>query len=48
MNCTTPTYKNYRFPAEIIARAFWLHFRFNVSLREVEELMLERGVAVSY
>ncbi|CCM75634.1 hypothetical protein BN77_2804 [Rhizobium mesoamericanum STM3625] len=43
-----PTYKNRRFPIEILARAIWLYFRFNVSLREVEEMMLERGVAVSY
>jgi putative transposase len=48
MNCTTPTYKNHRFPIEIIARAVWLYFRSNVSLRDVEEMMLDRGVAVSY
>ena len=48
MNQTAPTYKNHRFPIEIVARAIWLYYRFNVSLREVEELMLERGVVVSY
>ncbi|MEP9374764.1 IS6 family transposase [Mesorhizobium sp. KR1-2] len=48
MSSPTPTYKNHRFPVEIVARAVWLYFRFNVSLREVEEMMLERGVAVSY
>ncbi|WP_449415621.1 IS6 family transposase [Ochrobactrum teleogrylli] len=48
MNSATPTYKNHRFPIEIVARAIWLYFRFNVSLREVEEMMLERGVVVSY
>lgn len=42
------TYKNHRFPIEIVSRAIWLYFRLNVSLREVEEMMLERGVAVSY
>jgi len=31
-----------------VARAIWLDFRFNLSLREVEEMMLERGVVVSY
>lgn len=48
MNYPAPTYKNHHFPIEIMARAVWLYFRFNVSLREVEEMMLERGVAVSY
>jgi len=47
MNGATPTYKNHRFPIEGVARAIWLDFRFNVSLRDVEEMMLERGVAVS-
>lgn len=37
MNGATPTHKNHRFPIEIVARAIWLYFRFNVSLREVEE-----------
>jgi transposase-like protein len=31
-------------PIEIVARAIWLYVRFNVSLREVEGLMLEHGV----
>jgi putative transposase len=48
MNSAAPTYKNHRFPIEVVARAIWLYFRFNVSLREVEEMMLERGVAVSH
>ncbi|NMN71468.1 DDE-type integrase/transposase/recombinase [Rhizobium sp. 57MFTsu3.2] len=47
MSKSAPTYENHRFPIEIVARAIWLYFRFNVSLREVEELMLERGVVVS-
>ena len=48
MTHTSPTYKNHRFPIEFVARAIWLYYRFNVSLRDVEELMLERGVVVSY
>lgn len=48
MNEQAPTYKNHRFPISIVARAVWLYFRLNLSLREVEELMLERGVVVSY
>lgn len=42
------SYKRHRFPAEIIAHAVWLYFRFPLSLRLVEEMLLERGIAVSY
>jgi putative transposase len=41
-------YKNHRFPVEIISHAVWLYFRLCLSLREVEELLLERGVSVTY
>jgi len=43
-----PTYAGYRFPAEIIAHAVWLYFRFALSYRDVEELLAERGVIVTY
>ena len=36
-----------RFPPEIIAHAVWLYFRFPLSLRLVEEMLLERGIVVS-
>jgi putative transposase len=42
------SYKRHRFPPEIIAHAVWLHFRFPLSLRLVEEMLLERGILVSY
>ena len=42
------SYKRHRFPPEIIAHAVWLYCRFNLSFREVEEMLLERGVDVSY
>jgi putative transposase len=42
------SYKRHRFPPEIIAHAVWLYFRFPLSLRLVEEMLLERGVLVSY
>jgi len=42
------SYKRHRFPAEIIAQAVWLYFRFPLSLRLVEEMLLERGIFVSY
>lgn len=38
-----PSYKGHRYPGEAISHCVWLYFRF-----EVEELMLERGVVVSY
>jgi putative transposase len=43
-----PSYKGFRFPAEIISHCVWLYHRFPLSFREVEELMLERGVVVSH
>ena len=44
----TTKYKNYRFPVEIISHAVWLYFRFCLSFRDVEELLCERGVVVTY
>ena len=37
-------YKGYRYPIEVIGHAVWLYHRFALSLRDVEELMLARGV----
>ena len=45
---TGTAYKRHRFPAWLIAHAVWLYFRFPLSLRLVEELLLERGIVVSY
>jgi putative transposase len=42
------SYKGHRYPVEVISHCVWLYFRFPLSFREVEELMLERGVIVSY
>jgi putative transposase len=42
------SYKRHRFPPEIIAHAVWLYFRFPLSLWLVEEMLLERGILVSY
>ena len=44
----TTKYKNHRFPVEIISHAVWLYFRFCLSFRDVEELLCERGVGVTY
>jgi Transposase and inactivated derivatives len=48
MSTPTVSYKNHRFTPQIIARAVWLYFRFPLSLRLVEEMLLERGIVVSY
>ena len=42
------SYKGHRYPAEIIAHCVWLYHRFPLSFREVEELMLVRGVILTY
>ncbi|PZX12352.1 putative transposase [Palleronia aestuarii] len=48
MSITPPSYKRHRFPPEIIAHAVWLYVRFDLSLRSVKEMLLERGIEVSY
>jgi putative transposase len=45
---TKLSYKGCRFPPEIIHQAIWLYFRFTLSFRDVEDLLAERGIAVSY
>jgi putative transposase len=44
----SPLYKRHRFPVELISHAVWLSYRFLLSYRDVEELLAERGGAVSY
>src|ERR1700694_131115 len=45
---TKISYSGYRFPPEIIHQAIWLYLRFTLSFRDVEDLLAERGVAISY
>ena len=45
---TKISYSGYRFPPEIIHQAIWLCLRFTLSFRDVEELLAERGIAISY
>lgn len=40
--------KRHRFPADVIRQAVWLYFRFTLSFRDVEELLAQRGIEVSY
>ena len=42
------SYAGYRFPPEIIQQAIWLYVRFTLSFRDVEDLLAERGIMVSY
>ncbi len=42
------SYKGYRFPPEIIQEAIWLYLRFALSFRDVEDLLAERGIILSY
>jgi putative transposase len=42
------SYKRHRFSPQIIAHPVWLYFRFPLSLRLVEEMLLKRGIVVSY
>jgi putative transposase len=48
---TTPSpslYKGHRFPPEIISHCVWLYYRFSLSYRDIEEIMAERGVKLTY
>ena len=45
---TKISYSGYRFPSEIIQQAIWLYVRFTLSFRDVEDLLTERGIMLSY
>ena len=42
------SYNGYRFPPEIVQQTIWLYVRFTLSLRDVEDLLAERGIMISY
>ena len=50
MDTSAPTnpYAHHRFPAEIISHGVWLYYRFPLSYRDVQELLLERGIDVTH
>ncbi|PWI04648.1 IS6 family transposase [Streptomyces sp. NWU339] len=48
MDSASPSYQGHRYPAEVISHCVWRCSRFPLSFREVEKLMLQRGVLVSY
>ena len=48
MRISSRLYKRHRFPPEIIQYAVWLYFKFNLSHRDIEDLLAERGIQGSY
>ena len=44
----TISFKRHRFPPDIIRHAVWLYARFTLSYRDVEDLLAERGLDISY
>ena len=48
MTTNTPNYYRHRFPPDIISYAVWLYHRFCLSFRDVEDLLAQRGITVSY
>ena len=41
------TYRRHRFPPDIISYAVWLYYKFNLSHRDIEDLLAERGITVT-
>ena len=48
MKSTRSLYHGHRYPREIISHAVWLYYKFGLSLRNVEDLLAERGIVVTY
>jgi putative transposase len=41
-------YRRHRFPIDVVEQCVWLYFRFALSYRDIEEMMVKRGVRVTY
>jgi len=48
MTSQPPCYRGHRFPSDIISHAVWLYYRFGLSVRDVEELLAERGITMTH
>jgi transposase-like protein len=48
VSSTAALFRRHRFPGEIISYAVWLYYRFTLSFRDIELLLAERGVQVTY
>ena len=46
MNTRANLYKRHRFPPDVIQYAVWLYYRFNLSHRDIEDLLAQRGIEV--
>ena len=42
------SFARHRYPPDVIRQVFWLYFRFTLSFRDIEDLMAQRGIEVSY
>lgn len=45
---TEVPYSGFCFPRDVVQRAVWAYLRFTLSFRDVEELLAERGIIVTY
>ena len=43
-----PLYRRHRFPPSVISHCVWLYYRFSLSYRDIELMMAERGLTLSY
>ena len=48
MSTRNSKYRRHRFPPEIISYAIWIYHRFSLSFHDIEDLLAERGIVVSY
>ena len=48
MSTMPDAYRGFRYPSDVINEAIWLYYGFSLSLREVELILAQRGVEVSY
>ena len=48
MSKPMPRYYGHRFPPEVISQAIWLYYRFSLSFRDIEDLLAQRGIVMSY
>ena len=48
MKSSTHLFAGYRSPRDIIAHAVWLYHRFTLSFRDVEDLLAERDITMTY
>ncbi len=45
---SSSSYRRHRFPMAVIQQVVWLYFCFSLSLRDVEDMLSQRGIDVSY